>query len=246
VTDGAHNGRGAADEPLLEYPTMQRLVTERLRSAILAGRLAPGERLQQDELAQRLRVSRMPVREALRTLHTEGLVELRPHRSAIVVSLRPEDIAEVFEIRAMLEGRAAALAAPNLTAPTRRRLRQVFEEMDRVDHIDERWLALNRDFHMAIYPASGWPRLCALIEAQRNLVQPYIRAALALLGRTTTARAEHEQILLAAEAGDPGRLERLTVEHLRTTARGLIDYLSSRHEEPVGDPELAAEPTDGL
>jgi DNA-binding GntR family transcriptional regulator len=244
VADTPHNGGAAPDAPGPEYPTMQRLVTERLRSAILAGRLPPGERLQQDDLAQQLRVSRMPVREALRTLHTEGLVELRPHRGAVVISLRPEDIAEVFEIRAMLEGRAAALAAPHLTEATRQRLRQIFDEMDRLDHDDERWLTLNRDFHMAIYPASGWPRLCALIEAQRNLVQPYIRASLSLLGRTSTARAEHELILRAAEAADPDRLERLTIEHLRSTARGLIDYLSRRRQEPADEPRPTAGPLD--
>jgi DNA-binding GntR family transcriptional regulator len=228
VTEQTGNGRGVAGEPLLEYPTVQRLVTERLRAAILAGQLAPGDRLQQDEIAQQLQVSRMPVREALRILQSEGLIELRPHRGAVVVSLRPEDIAEVFEIRGMLEARAAALAAPRLTPDDLRRLRAIFEEMDRAAQDEKRWLALNRDFHMAIYPASGWPRLVALIEAQRNLVQPYIRAALSLLDRTTTARAEHEQILLAAEAGEGDRLAELTLIHLRTTARGLIDYLSTQ------------------
>jgi DNA-binding GntR family transcriptional regulator len=100
------------DGVAVEYRTMQRIVTDRVRSAILSGQFGPGERVPQDDLAQQLGVSRMPVREALRILESEGLVELRPHRGAVVVDLLPEDIAEVFEIRAMLEGKAAALAAP--------------------------------------------------------------------------------------------------------------------------------------
>jgi DNA-binding GntR family transcriptional regulator len=209
----------------VEYRTMQALVTERVRAAILGGHIGPGERVPQDELAQQLGVSRQPVREALRILESEGLVELRPHRGAIVVDLLPEDIAEIFEIRAMLEGKAAELAAPNLDDGTIAQLRDLASQMEAATGDEARWLRLNRDFHTAIYPASGWPRLCQLIEQQRNVVQPYIRAALAFVGRTGTARDEHRAILAAAEARDGAQLARLTEEHLRTTARELIEFL---------------------
>ena len=210
---------------------MQALVTDHVRAAILAGRLGPGERVPQDELAAQLGVSRMPVREALRVLEIEGLVEMRPHRGAVVVDLLPEDIAEVFEIRAMLEAKAAELAAPNLADETIERLRAVEAEL-RTTADEERWLQLNRDFHTAIYPASGWPRLCALIEQQRNVVQPYLRASLAFVGRTETARDEHRAILRAAEARDGASLASLTVDHLRTTARELIAFLR-RQRQPA-------------
>jgi DNA-binding GntR family transcriptional regulator len=209
----------------VEYRTMQAIVTDRVRSAILGGQFGPGERVPQDDLAQQLGVSRMPVREALRILESEGLVELRPHRGAVVVDLLPEDIAEVFEIRAMLEGKAAALAAPNLADATIERLREIEAELAEAGDDEARWLRLNRDFHTAIYPASGWPRLCQMIEQQRNVVQPYIRAALAFVGRTSTAREEHRAILAAAEARDGARLAQLTEDHLRTTARELIFFL---------------------
>ena len=245
-----------------EYRTLQNIVTDNLRSAILSGQLGPGDRLQHDDIARQLGVSRMPVREALRVLHSEGLVELRPHRGAVVVDLRPEEVAEIFEIRAMLEARAAELAAPNVTHATIERMREILAEMERVGRrhgspsngapstgssgtgssgngssgtgssdgvADEaRWLALNSEFHTIIYPASGWPRLCSLIEAQRNVVQPYLRLAAAYLGRTETAHGEHAAILEAAEARDGARLAELTVEHLRATARELIEYLSTR------------------
>jgi len=255
-----------------EYRTLQNIVTDNLRSAILSGQLGPGDRLQHDDIARQFGVSRMPVREALRVLHSEGLVELRPHRGAVVVDLRPEDVAEIFEIRAMLEAQAAELAAPNLTDATIERMRGLLAEMGRVGHRhgptngagangagskgtggkgvtgngvtagsgatgngagdgahdEARWLALNTEFHTTIYPASGWPRLCSLIEAQRNVVQPYLRLAAAHLGRTETAHGEHAAILEAAEARDGARLAELTVEHLRGTARELIEYLATR------------------
>src|SRR5438128_11057097 len=118
VTVGYARGSRPNGASAIEYRTMQAIVTDHVRSAILGGRYAPGARVPQDELAQQLGVSRMPVREALRVLEMEGLVELRPHRGAIVVDLRPEEIGEIFEIRAMLEGRAAALAAPRLDEVT--------------------------------------------------------------------------------------------------------------------------------
>jgi DNA-binding GntR family transcriptional regulator len=238
-----------------EYRTLQNIVTDQLRSAILSGRLGPGERLQHDEIARQLGVSRMPVREALRVLDGEGLVELRPHRGAVVVDLRPEDIAEVFEIRAMLEGRAAELAGPRLSEATLTRMRQILVEMERLGKRDGlspgdlalaegRWLTLNTEFHTIIYPASGWPRLCTLIEAQRNVVQPHLRIAAAYLGRTESAHHEHAEILRAAEARDGKRLAELTVAHLRATATELIDYLASRRpSDDAGDQSNGARAT---
>ena len=230
----------------IEYKTMQTIVTDRLRTAILVGEFAPGARLQQDELANWLGVSRMPVREALRVLQSEGLIEHRPHRGAVVVSLRPADIVEIFGIRSLLEGRAAALAAPALTDAEIARLRTAYTEMAHLDHDVERWLALNHEFHTTIYAASGWPRLQAMIDTLRNSVQPYLRVTFSLLGRT--AHQEHYRILQAAEQREAEALERLTVEHLGRTADGLVAYLSARHEavETPGAVDGDNAPPEGL
>jgi len=231
-----------------EYRTLQDIVTDRLRDLILGGHLGPGDRLQHDDLARQFGVSRMPVREALRVLQSEGLVELRPHRGAVVVDLWPKDVAEIFEIRAMLEARAAELAAPHLTDETLAQMGAFLEEMGRIgqqvaaphganghEPQDEgRWLGLNTQFHTIIYPASGWPHLCSLIEAQRNVVQPYLRLAAAHLGRTETAHAEHVAILEAAKARDGARLAALTVTHMRRTASELVEYLGNRRNGAPG------------
>jgi DNA-binding GntR family transcriptional regulator len=242
-----------------EYRTLQDIVTGHLRTAILDGRLGPGDRLQHDDLARQFGVSRMPVREALGVLQSEGLVELRPHRGAVVVDLRPDDVAEIFEIRAMLEARAAELAAPNLSDETLAQMGEILDEMGRIGERhaaahaalhaangsgeparhdglnDGRWLTLNSQFHTIVYPASGWPHLCSLIEAQRNVVQPYLRLAAAYLGRTETAHAEHVAILEAAKARDSARLAALTVTHMRRTASELVEYLSNLRSGATGN-----------
>jgi DNA-binding GntR family transcriptional regulator len=225
-----------ATAPVIEYRTRGQAVTHFLRSAILSGRLGPGDRVAQEEIAKQLNVSGIPVREALRALQSEGLVEIRPHRGAVVVSLRPQDIMEVFDIRATLEARAVELAAPQLTDAALVRLRQIWEEMDRLltawNH--ERWLALNREFHSTICRASGRPRLCALIDAQANALLPYQRAASGLIARKRPGHEEHYRILLAAEARDAQLLASRAAEHLRGTARDLMDYFSTHRSETDG------------
>lgn len=229
-------GQHAPEQTTIHYRTMARAVADFLRSAILSGRFAPGDRIEQDDLAHELDVSRMPVREALRILQSEGLLLLRPHRAAIVVSLRAEDIAEIFEIRALLEGRAAELAAPQLSTASLQRLREIYQEMDGLldnwDH--DRWLHLNREFHMATYPAEGWERLRTLIGTQQNTIFPYQRAATGLISRRAVAHQEHYQILLAAESRDSKLIGNLTAEHLRSTARDLIGYVSIHRARAPG------------
>lgn len=230
----------AATQPqAFQYRTMQTIATDYLRSAILSGRLGPGDRIQQDEVAALLGVSRMPVREALRILHSEGLVELQPHRGAIVVSLRAEDIFEIFEIRAILEGRAAEQAADKLSAAALAQMRAAYEEMGALLESGSllgleglaRWLDLNRQFHWTIYDACSWRRLRALINTQMNALVPYQRAASGLIARRAVAHREHEAILRAAEARDGGLLGELTARHLRQTAEDLVGYVAAHRME---------------
>ncbi len=91
--------------------SLSKFVRERIRGQILDGRLKPGARLVEDRLSAELGVSRVPVREALRSLSAEGLVRLEPHRGATVVEVTPEMVAELVEVRALLEGQNARLAA---------------------------------------------------------------------------------------------------------------------------------------
>jgi len=220
------DGIPSSGSPALEYRTLQDLVTDRIRAAIHSGELASGSRLQHDALARQFGVSRMPIREALRVLQSEGIIELRPHRGAIVVDLDPQEVAQIFEIRALLEARAAELAAPNLTDSDLATQRRLLEQMKTIPGEDPRWLELNHAFHSAMYPASGWRHLCTLIDNQRNVVQAHLRLATAVLNRAASAHDEHAAILQAAEQRDGPLLARLTAEHLRRTGEEVAAELA--------------------
>lgn len=225
-------------EARTDYRTLQRIVTDHLRSAILWGELQPGHQLHQAAVAKYLGVSRMPVREAMRILQSEGLVHLHPHQPATVVNLCSDEISEIFDIRIVLEAHAAAIAAPRLSDATIARLHQICGEMDCPSRDLGQWLGLNRDFHLTIYSACGRPRLCAMITHLLNVVEPYIRTAY-LLGRVSSVREEHHQMLRAAEDRDAKRLSDLTVQHLGFTARMLVENLLSRRLEAENENGLS-------
>ena len=135
---------------------LRNYVADQIRSAILGGQFKPGEWLRQEKIAQELNVSQMPVREALKELAAEGLIEHVPYRGVRVIEFSPEDISDLYSHRAFLEGRAAAVAAGQITATEIAELKQLQEEMEenlapeRVTQYRE----LNRRFHQIIFGAS--------------------------------------------------------------------------------------------
>src|SRR5207248_5337784 len=146
-----------------DYRTIQQIVTDKLRNAILNGTFKPNEKLNQAELAEKLNVSRIPTREALRTLEAEGLVTFYPRRGAVVSTMSPEEIEEVYEIRILLEISAAQRAVKRMDESEVRQVRDIQEEMARTTELDV-WVRLNDDFHQAIYRPSGWTRLLSVID----------------------------------------------------------------------------------
>ncbi len=171
-------------------------VADRLREAILRGQLKPGQKLDQNELAELLNVSRSPVREALRTLAAEGLVEVYPHRGAVVAELSPEEFEEISIIRVVLEGMAARLAAPHIDDERIALLTDVLAELENTTDLD-RWVELNRRFHNTIYQAVHRPRLLSFIENLRITMTPYIRQYIASEEHLNAARIGHRRILEA-------------------------------------------------
>lgn len=140
----------------------------RLRAAILKGEYRSGERLGEVELAESLHVSRTPVREALHRLAAEGLVEIEPNRGARVAHWRREDLEEIYELRALLEGSAARRAAERADAEVLAALGGLCDAMDMAArpgrHRDlDRVAALNAEFHGLVMATSGSPRLAAML-----------------------------------------------------------------------------------
>ncbi|RUM96599.1 GntR family transcriptional regulator [Pseudaminobacter arsenicus] len=226
----------AEEQQLVTAPISRKdAVLKLLRNAIIDGRLPAGQRLDQNELAARLGVSRMPVREALKQLEVEKLVVVFPYRGVEVASLDPATIVEMFEIRVALERLAVGRAVECLSAADLKAMRQTLELMD--GHLDDAaatapWMELNHRFHATINSAGGWPHLVETIDQYRGNVERYVRFYLSAGGRARS-QEEHWELLAACEKGDVAGAQAVIEKHLRNTATALIDAIRLS-EGPAG------------
>ena len=193
---------------IAEAPPRHRTATEfveaTLRTAILTGRLAGGTPLRQEDLAEAFQVSRMPVREALRQLEAQALVDFVPHRGAVVTEISAADAADTYAIRLALEPAALALSIPKLEEEDFGRAADLIGEMD--DETDpSRMGELNRRFHMSLYVRAGHPKLLALVEAQLASFDRYLRFHLAAKGPEHMSQEDHRLMLEAARERDAAR-----------------------------------------
>jgi DNA-binding GntR family transcriptional regulator len=228
-SQGSHHRHGSnhlATSSLvpIEYRTLNDLVTDRLRSAILSGHLPPGTALNQRDIADQLSVSRMPVREAFRTLELEGLIRGMPRRKAIVVALQPEDVADIFDILATLERRAAERAVPAIDASGLAELRALLDARREAGDDPVRLLDLDLELHMALYQKGG-SRHSLLIQTHRNTVRPYMLSTGFVRQRRQTVDAEHEAIVRALAAGDTAGAVAAVAAHAQAEGRDLVEHL---------------------
>jgi DNA-binding GntR family transcriptional regulator len=193
-------------------------VYQALRHSILQGDLAPGERLRSDALANELRVSRTPVREALRKLEAEGLV-VRSGSGLIVRALSEQDLTELFYVREALEGMAARLAAENATPSEKAEIRELLEDMEALHRRGEveALRRLTGEFHQLVCRASHNNRLLQSLKALLDTIRQIQTSTLYGEGRPAEAIKEHRDLLRAIEARDGDRAEKLAREHRRTT-----------------------------
>ena len=189
------------------------LVANEIRVAILAGTLQPGERLKQEQLAEDMGVSRIPVREALRILEAEGLVETRPGRGSQVVELTRDGAADVLMVRGALEGLAARLAAERVTPEVVARLRIAVDEGKRASDAGDHGSASDAHtrFHLELARAGGNSHLQTELEFFPAKAE-WIVATL-LQSRSEYSWQEHEAIVDAVASGDADQAEQLTKIH---------------------------------
>ncbi|WP_142850838.1 GntR family transcriptional regulator [Telmatospirillum sp. J64-1] len=204
-----------------------------LSRAICDGRMPAGMRLNQDEIASQLNVSRMPVREALKDLEAQGLVTFYPYRGVEVSHLSADDIEELFAMRASLERLSLQRAVPNLTERDFIEMRQVLEHMDELlqsgEQIDRQWTPLNDRFHGIINRACGWPRLNEEIANLRANVGRYVIMYMSLQGSDEPQR-QHWDLYEACKAGDIPRAQDIIESHVMDTAHLLIAALKKKEE----------------
>jgi DNA-binding GntR family transcriptional regulator len=202
--------------------TREDLVADAIRTAILRGTFKPGEKLDQQQISGDLGVSRSPVREALRTLAAEGLVTIIPNRGAIVTERSIQELDELQFIRRMLEGAAARRAAPRMDDTRLESLATILEVADKTSDLEE-ILALNNEFHAAIYSAFPQPTLMSHIQELRNKVAPYNRVYLESAGNKEAAWAGHRRIYEACVRRDGEQAEEETNKHLEQVFLGIVE-----------------------
>jgi DNA-binding GntR family transcriptional regulator len=177
---------------------------EALENDIVSGKLRPGERLDETELAERFGVSRTPIREALIQLAGSGMIELRPRRGAHVTLLGPRELLEAFEFMGELESACARFAARRMTAGERETLISAFKRCRKAcekGDVDAYYHA-NADFHGAIYDASHNRALALSARNQQRMLQPYRRLQLRVRGRLASSFDEHDTVMEALLAGN--------------------------------------------
>jgi DNA-binding GntR family transcriptional regulator len=209
------------------HRTATAFVEATLRTAILTGRLAGGTPLRQEDLAAAFGVSRMPIREALRQLEAQALLDFVPHKGAVVTELSAADAADSYAIRMALEPAVLALSIPRLTAADLARAEELIAELD-AEADPGRLGVLNRRFHMTLYGAAGHPKLLALTESQLAAFDRYLRFHLAARGRSHLSQDDHRAMLAAARAGDCERAVTLLRGHLTIAAETIAAFFAER------------------
>lgn len=209
----------------LSVPSLQGATAEadaylHIHTAIRLGEYPAGMRLKPETIAAQIGTSRMPVREALRRLETEGLVTIRPNRGVVVAGLDIDAMREVFEMRAVLEGLAVRLAMPSLTPAI---LRDLEAQLSRLDDLAESlpdWTGSHRAFHEHLCGLSRQPRLLRQIASLNSLIEPYMRAWIKESGRPG-AREHHLNLIDALKSGDPAHGEAVMRQHVLATVDDL-------------------------
>jgi DNA-binding GntR family transcriptional regulator len=210
--------------PLAKRQSSPQLIAEALREAIIQGRLAPDEPLRQELLARHFSVSRIPLREALRQLESEGWVAIRTHYGARVSGLSAAEVREIYEIRASLECTALRLAMPRHTSESWQAVERLLQESRR-ERQQPTYVLRNRDFHLALYAPAGRPHLMSLIESLHSRGERYLRLKLDIPVHKKQSDAEHVQIFKAARSGASGLALRILEQHLLQTGEMLAGYL---------------------
>jgi DNA-binding GntR family transcriptional regulator len=206
------------------YQSLKDVAAEEIRNRILDGRLPPGTRLVEDDLAKTFAISRMPVREALTILETEGFVEMTPRKGASVSVVSPAEALDIFEVRGMLEGLAARLAARSRDESSLGSLQAIVDDGARaISDGSGRMPILHQQFHVTLAGAGANSYLIELVSPLPAKVEWIYNSILRTRGEVSWP--EHVEILDAVRSGDEDRAEQVTRRHVQRSAEVFLENL---------------------
>lgn len=217
----------------IEAKTLHQEVTTRIREMIRTGELSRGQKIDEKHLSELMGVSRTPVREALRGLHSEGLVDLIPHRGAYVTQPSIEEIQDLFEVMAVLEGTCARLAASRMAGEDLKKIETLHRSLEKHftkrDH--EAYLETNHYVHVTIQELSGNKVLNDVLNGLRQKVLLYRHRQLYYKDRFEKSMKEHRDILEALRQRDPSAAERAMKKHLVNQCEALVELYTREQEK---------------
>jgi len=225
-------------------PPIQRVLRsdayDAIRQAVVGGAIKPGERINEAEVSRQMRISRAPIREAIRQLEQDGLLVSVPHRGTFVVTLSRDDVEEIYSLRADIESRAVHRALPRLTAEQLAALEALVGVMQTAADAGDVSGLVEADtrFHRTIIEATGWSRLTRIWE---NLhPQTLTLYTLTMLTDWPSMNAQrHRPVLEALHRGDPECAAAAIREHILGTGAQVIDRLSVRSSDGASSTTVA-------
>ena len=214
-----------------EYLPLRDVVFNTLRDAILTGKLVPGERLMENQLADKLGVSRTPVREALRMLELENLVELVPRKGAQVLDMSEKDIINILEVRSALEGLATSVACKKMTKEDLQQLKNMEVDFEKAvaDNDVEHFVDIDEDFHDLIFAATENDKLINIFRNLRIQLYRY-RMAQAKNNETSmsTIVAHHRSIIRAIENHDAEEGASIAQGHIKYQTESILRFVRNK------------------
>jgi DNA-binding GntR family transcriptional regulator len=211
----------------LTHRTLSSAIADRLRQSILGGEYAAGTQLRQDALAASFSVSRIPVREALFQLEAEGLVQIEPHKGAVVTGISMEEVDDVFDLRVALEARLLASSIPNLADSDFARIDAAREAFDRMVASGDISISggLNAELHMAFYAGAKLPKTAAIVAGLLQTSDRYTRLQLSSTKGLAKAGREHRELAALCRKRDSAGALALLKAHIEAVRADLAAVL---------------------
>ncbi len=208
------------------------VITNDLRERILSGEMAEGETIRQEALAEDYDVSRMPIREALKRLDAEGLVQLTNNRGASVTSHSLSEIGEIFDLRILLEVDLFQRSIPHMTETDFAECERILDDMEKsYDAYDVgRWGSLNYEYHMALYAAAGRGLTNEILQRVNLQSDRYVRMHLSVMEQREPAKKDHRQLLTLARAGQVEDGCDMLTKHIQRTKDQLLDMVTATRQ----------------
>ena len=219
-------------QPMTESRPIREIAYDVLKKAIITGEIPAGERIVETEYADRLHISRTPLREALRKLERDGLVEYVMRRGVIVHAFTTEDVDQIYTIRNSLEMLTLPYIIENATAEDIVSLREKLAEMDKLMAADdvEGLSPPARDFHTSLTAISGKNRILRVIEGQDEYIRRFSAMAINQENRRETAHQEHHQLVDLVEKKDLPGFEALMKHHIERSKECCLAALAARKQ----------------